>query len=222
MPTWGLVAAALFCAVCDDPTPPTGPSAGHQARITASTSSTASTRNCSDNEGGGSMNIRAVVRSALLLLLAPLAAACYQSALPLGPAERGTIDAALVGSWSCVDPKDASNRAVITSVPIDRHRYDIEWREEPDHITRYRAYATRVGTQALLNVEEVGATRTATRFVFLRARPSPGGGLSIAVVREEALKGKTGATAIREITTRVADPTLYGPFATCTATVRRP
>ena len=50
--------------------------------------------------------------------------ACYQSALPLGPPERGTIDRALVGSWSCVDPKDATNRAVVTSRPLDRHRYD--------------------------------------------------------------------------------------------------
>jgi len=44
----------------------------------------------------------------------------------------------------------------------------------------------------------------------------------MAVVQEDALKGKTGATATREIIRRVADPTLYGPFATCTATVRRP
>ena len=36
----------------------------------------------------------------------------------------------------------------------------------------------------LLNVEEIGATPTDTRFVFLRARPTPGGGLSIAVVQE--------------------------------------
>jgi hypothetical protein len=168
------------------------------------------------------MNIRSVVRSALVLLLAPLATACYQSTLPLGPPERGTIDRALVGSWSCVDPKDATNRAVITSVPIDRHRYDIEWREEPDHVTRYRAFSTRVGKEVLLNVEEVDPTRTDTRFVFLRARPVTGGGLSIALVQEDALKGRTGPAAIAEITRRVSDPTLYGPFATCTATVPRP
>jgi hypothetical protein len=166
------------------------------------------------------MNIRSVARPALLLLFVPLAA-CYQSTVPLGPPERGTIDRALVGSWSCVDPKDASNRAVVTSVPIDRHRYAIEWREAPDHITRYRAYATTVGKDVLLNVEEVGPTRTDPRFVFLRARPTPGGGLSMAVVQEEAVKG-TGAAGIHEIMRRVADPTLYGPFATCTATVAPP
>jgi hypothetical protein len=168
------------------------------------------------------MNIRAAIRSTLLLLVASLAAGCYQSTLPLGPPERGTIDRALVGSWSCVDPKDATNRAVITSVPIDRHRYDIEWREEPDHLTHYRAFATRVGQEVLLNVEEVDPTRTDPRFVFLRARPVTGGGLSIALVQEDALKERTGPAAIAEITRRVSDPTLYGPFATCTATVRRP
>jgi hypothetical protein len=168
------------------------------------------------------MNVRSAAWSALLLLVAPLAAACYESTLPLGPAERGTIDSALVGSWSCVDPRDATNRAVVTSRPLDRHRYDVEWREAPDHVTRYRAHATRVGTEVLLNVEEVGATRTDPRFVFLRARATPGGGLSIAVVQEKALKGRTGTTALREITRRVADPALYGPFATCTATVPRP
>lgn len=155
-----------------------------------------------------------------LLLIAGLTAGCYQSAVPLGPPERGTIDRALVGSWSCVDPKNASNRAVVTSVPIDRHRYDIEWREDADHVTRYRAHATPVGGEALLNVQEVGTKDQ--RYVFLRVRPTAGGGLSMALVQEDAVKGKTGATALREITTRVADPTLYGPFATCTATVARP
>jgi hypothetical protein len=162
------------------------------------------------------------MRVTCVLLIAAALSACYQSALPLGPAERGTIDRALIGSWSCVDPKDASNRALVTSVPIDRHRYEIEWREEPDHITRYRAFATAVGKEVLLNVEEVDPTRTDPRFVFLRARPVTGGGLSIAVVQEDALKGRTGPAAIAEITRRVSDPTLYGPFATCTATVPRP
>src|SRR6186713_328047 len=101
------------------------------------------------------MTMRSATRSALLSLFASLAAGCYQSTLPLGPPERGTIDRALVGSWSCVDPKDASNRAVVTSRPLDAHRYEIEWREEPDHVTHYRAYATRIGSEALLNVEEV-------------------------------------------------------------------
>jgi hypothetical protein len=160
------------------------------------------------------------MRLSCLLLVAGLTAACYQSAVPLGPPERGTIDRALVGSWSCVDAKDTSNRAVVTSVPIDRHRYDIEWREDADHVTRYRAYATPIGAEALLNVQEVGTKDP--RFVFLRVRPTAGGGLSMALVQEDAVKGKTGATALREITSRVADPALYGPFATCTATVARP
>lgn len=168
------------------------------------------------------MTMRSAARSALLPLFASLAAACYQSTLPLGPPERGTIDRALIGSWSCVDPKDATNRAIVTSVPIDRHRYDIEWREAPDHVTRYRAYSTAVGKEVLLNVEEVGPARTDARFLFLRARPIAGGGLSIALVQEDALKGRTGPIAIAEITRRVSDPTLYGPFATCTATVPRP
>jgi hypothetical protein len=168
-----------------------------------------------------SMNIRSVAGPTLLLLVAAVSG-CYQSTLPLGPSERGTIDRALVGSWSCVDPKDATNRAVVTSRALDAHRYEVEWREEPDHVTHYRAFATRIGSEALLNVEEVGPDRTDRRFVFLRARRVPGGGLSMAVVNEDALKGRTGQAAIAEITRRVADPTLYGPFATCTATVPRP
>jgi hypothetical protein len=167
------------------------------------------------------MNIRSAPRPAIVLLLLPLAA-CYQSTVPLGPPERGTIDRALVGSWSCVDPKDASNRAVVTSVPADRHRYAIEWREGPDHVTRYVAYATRIGTATLLNVQEAGPGRTDPRFVFLRARAVAGGGVEMAIVQEDALEGQTGPTAIREIARRVADPALYGPFATCTATVARP
>ena len=110
------------------------------------------------------------MRIACVLLLAAALSACYQSSLPLGPPERGTIDRALVGSWSCVDPKDATNRAVVTSRALDAHRYEVEWREEPDHVTHYRAFATRIGSEALLNVEEVGPDRTDRRFAFLRAR----------------------------------------------------
>jgi len=161
------------------------------------------------------------MRIACVLLLAAALTGCYQSTLPLGPPERGTIDRALVGSWSCVDPKDATNRAVVTSRALDAHRYQIEWREEPDHVTNYRAFSTRVGSEALLNVQEVGPDRTDRRFVFLRARAIAGGGLSMAVVQEDALKGRTGQAAVAEITRRAADPTLYGPFATCTATVPR-
>ena len=67
---------------------------------------------------GASPAERGVVRTmrvACVLLLAVALSACYQSTLPLGPPERGTIDSALVGTWSCVDPRDATNRAVVTS-----------------------------------------------------------------------------------------------------------
>ena len=111
------------------------------------------------------MNIRSVVRSALVLLLAPLAAACYQSTLPLGPPERGTIDR---GAGRHLDVRRSEGRDEPRRRhlgPLDAHRYAIEWREEPDHVTRYRAYATRVGKEVLLNVEEVDATpdRSAVR-----------------------------------------------------------
>ena len=113
------------------------------------------------------------MRVACVLLLAVALSACYQSTLPLGPPERGTIDSALVGSWSCVDPKDATNRAVVTSRPLDAIATTIEWREEPDHVTRYRAYR-RGRQEVLLNVEE-------------RTRPDRRGSCSSAPARSPAV-----------------------------------
>ena len=167
------------------------------------------------------MNIRSVVRSGA----APAARAAGRL-LPVDGAARSARarhDRSRAGRQLVVrrsQGRDEPRRRHLG--PIDRHRYEIEWREEPDHVTRYRAYATPVGKEALLNVEEVGPTRTDPRFVFLRARPAAGGGLSIAVVQEDALKGTDRPGRDRRDHQARRRSTLYGPFATCTATVPRP
>ena len=144
-----------------------------------------------------------------------LLSGCYQSAVPLGPPDRGTIDPALVGTWTCVDPKDASNTATVTSVAFDAHQYFVEWREAPDHVTRYRAWSTALGAGALLNVQELDREPAGRRVTFLRVRGGADGRVEMAVVAEDALKGQKGEAALQAIRWRVADPSLYGPFATC-------
>jgi hypothetical protein len=161
------------------------------------------------------MTIR--TRAWATLLLAPLLSACYESPLPLGPPEQGTVDAAYVGTWTCVAPKDAKNVAMVTTVPFDAHQFFVEWREEPDHVTRYRAFATRVGSETLWNVEELDAKPGTGGFVFMKARLAADRTLSLTLVQEDALHGLKGDAAIRDIRRRVQDVALYGPFATCAA-----
>jgi len=159
------------------------------------------------------MNPRPSVRWSLLLL-APVVAACYQSAQPLGPPSLA-VDAAFVGRWTCVDPKDAKNVAVVTTVPFDAHQFYVDWREEPDHVTRYRAFASRVGAETLWNVEELDDKPGPGGFVFMKARVAADRTLSLSLVEEDALHGLKGTAALAEIRRRVADASLFGPFATC-------
>jgi hypothetical protein len=163
------------------------------------------------------MRLRVAVRSLPLLALASLVAACYDSPVPLGPPDQ-PIDTALVGTWTCVDPKDAANHATLTSRRLDAHRYDVEWRESRTHLTRYRVHATAIGAERLFNVQEVDPQHPDKAFGFLKVTLGSNRALTIAVVEADAVKPLTGAEAIRAITSRVGDPALYGPFAACTAT----
>jgi hypothetical protein len=156
-----------------------------------------------------------VLGAAALGLSTLVLAACYQSSVPLGPPDRGTIDPALVGTWTCVDPKDASNTATVTAVAFDAHQYVVEWREAPDHVTRYRAWSTAAGGGALMNVQELEGPPADRRVSFLRIQAGAGGRASIAIVDDDALDGMQGEAALQAIRRRIADPALYGPFATC-------
>jgi hypothetical protein len=162
------------------------------------------------------MNPRSLVRWSLLLL-APVLTACFESPLPLGPPEQATIDPAFIGVWTCVDPKDAKNVATITTVPFDAHQFYVEWQEEPDHLTRYRAYTTRLGAETLWNVEALDAKAGTGGFVFLRVRLGADRSLAMTLVQDDALHGLKGEAALRDIRRRVQDAGLFGPFATCTA-----
>ncbi|MEO5822331.1 MAG: hypothetical protein ABIT71_17630 [Vicinamibacteraceae bacterium] len=157
---------------------------------------------------------RPLVRCALLLLV-PLAAGCYESPTPLGAVADATIDRALVGTWTCVDPKDAANRSTLVSRALDAHQYEVEWREAPNHVTRYRVHATAIGAETLLNVRELDTARQQPAFAFVKARVAADGTLTMAIVEADAVKPHHGAAAITAITGRVADPSLYGPFASC-------
>src|SRR5574339_624940 len=126
-----------------------------------------------------------VLATAALALGTLVLGGCYQSSLPLGPPDRGTIDPALVGTWTCVDPKDASNTATVTAVAFDAHQYFVEWREAPDHVTRYRAWSTAIGAGALLNVQEIPDDPARARGVaFMRVRTDADRSVSMAVVQE--------------------------------------
>jgi hypothetical protein len=154
----------------------------------------------------------------LLLLAGPVVvlAGCFNSKEPLGPADHGRIDAALVGTWDCRPPeKNEDDRATLTVVEFDEHQYFAEWREPDKKPDRYRAYSTVVQGQTLLNVNDLG-THADFDWIFLRYAVADGK-LTLSVVSDTALKDVTGKAALRAIAKRVKDETLYQTVAVCTA-----
>ena len=50
---------------------------------------------------------------------------------------------------------------------------------------------------------------------FLRVQAAAEGRVSMAIIEDDALKGLKSEAALQAIRRRVADPSLYGPFAPC-------
>jgi hypothetical protein len=147
----------------------------------------------------------------LLLVLA----GCYQSKLPLGPPQKGTIDTRLVGSWSCLasDSKAAGASSVWVH-PFDDTQYVVEF-HDPEDVTHYRAYSTRVGGANLLNVRELTTKSGGDSWMFIRYRIETDGRLRVWIVDDDALGGLKGAPALSAIKKRVADDSLYHDLMTC-------
>ena len=153
-------------------------------------------------------------RSLFRVALPLLAAGCYESSQPLGPADRGVLDLRLAGTWRCVDSADKPTQlAHLLIVPFDRSQFFIEYREE-GKTERYRAYATPVQDKVLYNVAEI-KPRSAPRWAFHRAVFRPDGSLVLWIVDADQLKEKDEAAVLKEIARRVDDDTLYKRWAAC-------
>lgn len=153
-------------------------------------------------------------RIAAIALVLPLLAGCYESSLPLGPAERGVVDPELLGTWTCRDTAKERNVATLTVVAFDSSRYYLEWRDK-DELTRWAAHSSIVGGALLQNVRELKPDGRDTKWVFMRALSPTESKLSLSIVKDDDLKKLDEAQALREIRRRVHDEALYQPWAAC-------
>lgn len=139
---------------------------------------------------------------------------CYESATPLGPADRGVVNAELLGTWSCRDASTEASVASLRIVAFDSSRYYLEWRDK-DETTRWAAHSSIVGGSLLHNVRELKGDGRDTKWVFMRVLTPTESQLRLAIVKEEDLKKHGEPEAFREIRRRVRDESLFEPWATC-------
>lgn len=158
------------------------------------------------------MSSRAIARVIVLSLV--VLSGCYESATPLGPAERGMVNSEFLGTWNCRNAADEANVATLQVVAFDSSRYYLEWRDK-DETTRWAAHSSIVGGALLHNVRELKADGRDTKWVFMRVLSPTESRLLLAVVKDDDLKKLGEPEALREIRRRVRDESLYKPWAAC-------
>ena len=154
-----------------------------------------------------------------VLLLAAVTCGCYEASVPLGPPGAVAVDAAIVGTWQCAPPPEdkSDSQATLVVMPFDEAQYVAEWTEGQD-TDRYRAYASRAGSQVLLNVRALEPAVKPQSWVFIRYRIDAAGRLNFAIVRDKALEGLGEREALDAIRSRAAEASLYESPITCTRT----
>lgn len=150
----------------------------------------------------------------LLLLSAAFLTGCYESSTPLGPADRGAINAEFLGTWTCRRAGDEANVASALIMAFDASRYYLEWRDK-DETTRWAAHSSIVGGALLHNVRQLKPDGRDTKWVFMRALSPVESELLLSVVKDDDLKKLSEPDALREIRRRVKDENLYKMWATC-------
>jgi hypothetical protein len=159
-------------------------------------------------------SVRSSAIARVIVLSLVFLSGCYESATPLGPAERGMVDAELLGTWSCRDAASEANVAALRVVAYDPSRYYLEWRDK-DETTRWAAHSSIVGGALLHNIRELKTDGRDTKWVFMRVLSPTESQLLLAIVKDDELKKLGEPQALREIRRRVKDESLYRPWATC-------
>ena len=164
------------------------------------------------DKGAESMSSRAF--AGVVLVSLALLGGCYESATPLGPAERGMVNPDLLGTWSCREATKEAKAATLLVMGFDSSRYYLEWRDK-DETTRWAAHSSIVGGALLHNVKELKADGRDAQWVFMRALTPTESQLHLALVKSDDLKKLSEQEALREIRRRVKDESLYKPWASC-------
>jgi hypothetical protein len=146
---------------------------------------------------------------------------CYESSFPLGSPEAGNLDAAILGTWRCVQGGEKENKSfLITAMPFDEKQYYVGLDMEGEKAIHYRAFSSAIKGTTLLNLQELDPkTVTSERkWIFIRytfLRPNI---LQVELVKDEAFKGiDPSPSAVREVVEKkIASPELYQDFCLCT------
>ena len=114
---------------------------------------------------------------------------CYESSFPLGPPEAGNLDAAILGTWRCVQGGEKETKSfLITVMPFDERQYYVGLDIEGEKAIHYRAFSSAIKGTTLLNLQELDPkTVTSERkWIFVRytfLRPNI---LQVELVKDEA------------------------------------
>ena len=146
---------------------------------------------------------------------------CYESSVPLGSPEAGTLDAAILGTWRCVQGGEKENKPfLITAMPFDEKQYYVGLDMEGEKAIHYRAFSAAIKGTTLLNLQELDP-KTATserKWIFIRYTLLKPNILQVELVRNEAFKGTDPSpSAVREVVEKkIESPEFYQDFCLCT------
>ena len=146
---------------------------------------------------------------------------CYESSFPLGSPEAGNIDAAILGTWRCVQEGEKENKAfLITAMPFDEKQYYVGLDMEGEKAIHYRAFSAAIKGTTLLNLQEL-YPKTATserKWIFIRYTLIKPNILQVELAKDEAFKGiDHSPSAVREVVEKkIASPEFYIDFCLCT------
>lgn len=130
---------------------------------------------------------------AVILLALPLAGCPLDLSFPLGAPGPGSLDPALEGRWGWADPKDGE-KGEFDFLRFNEAEYVVCGREKGTEATlHFRAFTTRVGPAAFLNVCELKAGASPS-FLFARYVVK-GGELSLWIVDEKEVPAEAQGDA---------------------------
>jgi hypothetical protein len=143
------------------------------------------------------------------------AAGCYLSPIPLS-APSQPLDERLFGLWRCVPGEPSDEHAMLRIVRFDEHQYYADWTDE-ERVTRYRAYATILGSTTLLNVQELKDTTSVGSWMFVKYALPTTSQLTLSVAQDTAVKGGDDRARLDAVRKGAAAAALFGkPAALCT------
>ena len=99
---------------------------------------------------------------------------CYESDFPLDPTPRVDMDTALLGTWRClpVGPSADEEAATFVVSRTTERVYGIEFEQTDEEPERYEAYLSRLQSETVLNVRNLGGSDykpwVYARYFFLR------------------------------------------------------